>query len=187
MFGRQETRWLHHAPAHTSAMNRVVLLTFGCFFLLSCAARADDASQPKELLDLQAKYKSDVDDAITPIKQRYLEDLKDLLQTEIIKGDANAVAAVQKEIQTLDTATNPRFIGKWTDQVNGESIIEFRPDGGWTEDFRGTYHKTGHWEMLSQNPLVIAVTESNGQAFHYKQNRSGDFIRDLGGLDYAHN
>jgi hypothetical protein len=164
-------------------MNKAGLLSGVCFLSLAGFVRGGDATtEPKELSDLQSKYESDVQDAIKPIKDRYLDDLKALLQTELDKGDADAVVIVKKEIKKME-AESP-YSGRWTSHSDGVSIIQFKSDGRWVEDWNGNTHLDGHWEMDKNNGQLV-VTRSDGYVYHYQINSEGHLIRDVGSTDYT--
>lgn len=88
-------------------MTRPIFFIFICYVLFPHALGAADASEtPQELKDLQSKYNADVQDAIKPIKDHYIDDLKDLLKLELNKGDVDAAALVQTEIQKMTSESS---------------------------------------------------------------------------------
>jgi hypothetical protein len=141
----------------------------------------DVNKQPKELSDLQSKYQSDVQDAIKPIRDRYIDDLKDLLKLELNKGDVDAAATVKKEIKKME-AEAP-FFGKWTSNSYGVSIIQFKSQGLFVDDYIGHAHSEGHWKLDTDTGGAV-VTYSYGTIRHFQINAAGHLIRDIDSLDY---
>jgi hypothetical protein len=97
------------------------------------------------------------------------------------KGDADAVVAVKKEIRKMETESH--FSGKWTSPSNGVSVIQFKSQGRFVEDWKGSNHFEGHWEVDKDKGGVV-VTRSDGWVLHFQINSQGHLIRDLGLTDY---
>jgi hypothetical protein len=91
-------------------MNKCILVVFLNLVVFCRLSGADDTSeQPRELIELRAKYESDVQDSISPITIQYLDDLKDLLKMELTKGD-NAISRERMNAETV-------VIGKHHDRL----------------------------------------------------------------------
>jgi hypothetical protein len=157
-------------------MDKTTLLAV--FISLSFASHlvaADADKAPQELKDLQAKHESDVQSAIKSIQNDYLDDLKNLLQSEIGKGDDDAAAAVQAEITKMEAENT--FTGtKW--KTEGGSVIEFESQGKWTEDWEGIHYE-GFW-MVGKKDAEVTVFRSDNLTFHYTLTNDKNLLRDYG-------
>jgi hypothetical protein len=163
-------------------MNKI-LFGVASLLLLTRSASADETSpQPKELVDLRAKYVAEIQDATKPVKDRYRDNLKELLQAELAKGDLDGIAAIRKELQTLRIGYP--FSGRWSTR-KASSIIEFHPDGKWIESWNGT---TQHGEWKPDGDFHVTVIDKDSPdgriVLHYFLNHEGHLIRELGNSDY---
>ena len=167
--------------------NNILVLCAG-LFLLPCLVKADDLAiqPPKELTDLQSKYDSDVRDATKPIQERYRDDLKALLQRELLNGDAAAALAVKMEI--LKTQPDYPFTGQWAyrDGNGGSDVVWFHPNGVFIEDYNGG-KSTSHWKEDANR--VATITKDDGSVFcRFRLNSAGHLQRSISGsgdLDYV--
>jgi hypothetical protein len=156
---------------------------FACLFALS--GIADDVKgTPPELKDLLSSYQSDVHDAVQPIKDRYIDKLKQLLQSELDKGDINAAAVVTKAIKDMEVVSP--FIGKWTSHSDGVEVNEFQPGGRWLKVWNGNDHEEGHWTAVSDS-IVEVIRSSDKAGLYYRLNAEGHLIRDIGSIDFIKN
>jgi hypothetical protein len=60
-----------------------------------------------KMAGLESKYKTETTEAVKLVKDRYVDNLKQLLQSEIDKGDGEAAAAVKKKLDSIATDASP--------------------------------------------------------------------------------
>jgi hypothetical protein len=73
----------------------------------SSGSAHETADVQSKMADLESKYKTETTEAIKLARDRYIDNLKQLLQAETDKGDQGAVAAVQKKLNTLENQALP--------------------------------------------------------------------------------
>lgn len=163
-------------------MNKCIVLICVCLSIFPRFSPADDdGHQPPELKELLSDYQTETKAAIQPIRERYIDKLKQLLQSELDKQDADAAAAVNRELKEME-AGSP-FAGKWTSHSDGVETNEFLPGGTWSGVWNGGSHATGHWTAV--NDTTVAVTRSDNVLLYYHLNGEGHLIREIGGIDFV--
>jgi hypothetical protein len=166
-------------------MSKSFLCVWVCLLYSMHLVNADlTPEQPAELTSLKAEYQNKIQDAIKPIQDSYRDDLKRLLQTELLKGDAVAAIAVKKEI--LTTLPGYPFTGTWSNK-DGSSVIEFSSGGVYSEKWNGQIVK-GHWKADDYSDCTVNDPDnpagSNYVVLHFHLNESGDLVRDMNNQEY---
>ncbi|MCX6897164.1 MAG: hypothetical protein NT105_00555 [Verrucomicrobia bacterium] len=127
--------------------------------------------EPADLTSLRSRYNAEIEAAKKPVQERYVFQLQGLLKTFTLRGDLAGATAVQKELDLLKSpAANPsasRFAGtKWA-CTSGTSVIEFKPGGGWKDEWRGKTYG-GSWKPASDNEA--AAKRSDGNSWTFRMN-----------------
>jgi hypothetical protein len=125
---------------------------FVTFLALTVVAfsRASSQDIPAELQQARAQHQKEVDFALRPMRERYINRLETLKRTLAGRGDRRSEVAVQDEIDLQSTIVNEAAIiakhaGSWTAPAGSNRRYAIKPDGTvqWIYD-NGTVYATGH-------------------------------------------
>ncbi|MFD0893638.1 hypothetical protein KBB96_07165 [Luteolibacter ambystomatis] len=159
------------------------LLPSACLLLLASAiapAETPGANESTELTNLRAIYESQR----KALDEQYRSKLDTLAKIQIQQGNTGGAVATREELRKLDTATapvenasaphvetNPFYSGtKWWES-NGGSVVEFRSNGIWSENYHGCEF-FGRWKT---NGLYnsVTVTLPDGNMVEYSASADG--------------
>ncbi len=132
----------------------------------------------RELNILNERYDKAIQEAITPIDARYLEELEKLLKKASDERNTEAILAIGEKIkQTQKTTTREKerysFVGSmW--------VSPFNTKYSFTNDGRGVQEKNGSmelfkWEKMREGVFKIII-ESSGKLLFFKQNSDNDLL-----------
>jgi hypothetical protein len=138
-------------------------------------------NEPAELRNLTSRYQQEIDEATNPIKARYIDDLKELLQSEMDAGNLKAAAAVNRALQEAEGGS--AAVGKWVEDSDGKEIDLFSPNGKWSADWNGQ-HFIGAWKTVNIDEVVV-TRFSDHATLNYFLNQDGFLIRQIGSLEYT--
>ncbi len=150
------------------------------FSIFTSATEAQStAKEPADLITLRNRFNAEIEAAKKPVQDRYVFQLQGLLKTLTLRGDLAGVSAVQKELDLLKSPSGAaatsasRFAGtKWA-CTTGTTVIEFKPGGGWKDEWRGKTYG-GSWKPASDNEA--AVKRSDGNSWTFRMNDEGTSV-----------
>lgn len=186
-------------------MKLLTLPTFAaCGLAIFSTARADTpaAVESPELKALEAAYQNQ----LQTLKNQYRAKLEAEQKLEVQKGDLAGAVAVRDKLRTLDAPTaasdkpggdhpvaappatagsqpsmadSPYVGGRWIDRP-GESVMEFKADGSWSEMWRGKKGQHGHWTQNEKKGTIDVTPEKNptkNPPYQYIMNADGSCTR----------
>jgi len=139
----------------------------------SLLAQADIApADTPELKALQSQYRIDVQDALRPVRERYIGQLQALIRSFTARGNLAAAVAVQAEIDSVKNSPSEEVgggkrithreiekevIGHWT-YGSPNSWLGIRPDGK-------AYHEKAvlTWTVNAEKSVVLTDPARPGQ------------------------
>ena len=114
-----------------------IIMSVAAFFALACSSNLtmadNDAKEPAALTQARAAYQAQINAAVDPIKQKYIQQLDALKKQLGANGDIAGATAVQKEIDTVKSTKNDKkkeypVIGKYIGEL-GTLFIPMQESG----------------------------------------------------------
>jgi hypothetical protein len=91
-----------------------LVLSVALGFLPTLPPPVRSADEPAELLAARARYERDVEQAMRPHKDRYLQALEQIKRSLTFKGDLTGALAVQQEIESVSGGAGiSKLAGEW--------------------------------------------------------------------------
>ncbi|MFD0894533.1 hypothetical protein KBB96_06065 [Luteolibacter ambystomatis] len=153
--------------------------------VLASADRSPGQVASQELAALKAGNQKD----IKALRELYRTKLAALLKAETDKGDLVGAAAVRSELAKFDpsvsaSSTGPigptaalakRLLESPTRWLNGDALVEFRPDGVWIETFKGKVTE-GRWTREPDSELIRIRANDGSKTFIYRMGEDGSAV-----------
>lgn len=153
--------------------------------VLASAGSSLGQVESSELTNLKAGNQKE----IKALRELYRTKLAALLKTETDKGNLAGAAAVRTELAKFDpsvsaAATGPigptaalakKLLEAPTRWLNGDSLAEFRPDGVWTETYKGKLTE-GRWTREPDSELIRIRANDGSKTFIYRMSEDGSAL-----------
>jgi len=164
-------------------MNRMALLfqAWAAIALSAPPAANDSAKLPEEANRLKQNFRQAAERAVQPLRERYIADLKRLLDQTTRAGKLEDALAIKNEIEAVSAGTGAaadtvaeferQLMGvKWT--WNGAFTFEFQPDG--KSSGRGLT-----WKTVRPYTIEYKFPDSNHGTIVFERNISRAAIDEI--------
>lgn len=118
-------------------------------------APASVSDEPAELSEARARYEKDVELAIRPLRDRYVQALERIMKSLTLRGDLAGALMVQKEMEPFASGVGiARFAGDWVCTFSSGSVHHYKIDAD------GTFYWTDRTPRKSSKPQCGATIMS---------------------------